>query len=93
MISIIAKDFQTGCFNLGSLGKITKAEFGIIFLNNLKFDTSSIRICSVKDSYLKAKRPFDMSMDVSKISKNYNKILPNIKETIDKCIKEYKIQY
>jgi len=92
IISVIAKDFQTGCFNLGSRGKITKAEFGIIFLKNLKFDTSSIRICSVKESYLKANRPFDMTMDVSKISKNFNKHLPTIKETIDKCIKEYKIQ-
>ena len=82
-------DFKPGCFNVGSSDSISKADFGKYFLEKLKFNTSLINICSVKEVNLNATRPNDMSMDIQKLIKTFNWNPPTIYQTINKCIEEY----
>ena len=77
-----------GLFNLGSKGKITKAEFGIKVFRYLK-KKINYDICSSKHLF-KTKRPNYMSMRLNKFSKFFNIKLPSIESEIINEIKNYK---
>ncbi len=83
-------NFRDGCFNVGSLKYISKADFALSFLKKLNYSINNIKICSIKESKLLARRPLDMSMNLQNLKKNFKWEIPDINTTIEKCIEEYK---
>jgi dTDP-4-dehydrorhamnose reductase len=89
VIHLVISRRLNGVFNLGSHGSITKAEFGIKFAKLLKLPLDCVRISRSSDHTLKAKRPLDMSMSVSKLEGALNYRCPSIDEEILYAAKEY----
>ena len=71
-----------GIFNAGSEGKISKSEFALKFLENLSLELGSFELVNSSNFETRARRPFDMTMDVTKLSQFLNFDLPSIHETI-----------
>lgn len=80
---------KPGVFNLGSRNYIKKSDFGIKFAKKLNLSTSNITIGKSFESSLIAKRPFDMSLDITKFEKTFDKSLPDIENTIIKLSKDF----
>jgi len=76
----------TGTLNIGSCDQCSKHEFGLRLAETFTLSTENIRAISVDDAHLPAKRPKDMTMDVSLASQSLKKHLP----TINQCIAKYK---
>ena len=88
-IELSFNNFVSGCFNLGSSSFISKAEFGVRFLSNLNYSLDFAKICSIKESFIVAERPLDMSLNIEKVKQNFPWIAPNIDEIIFLCSEEY----
>lgn len=78
-----------GVFNLGCRNGVSKAEFGLLLARKLGFITNNIQISSSIYFNLKAPRPLDMTLDVSKIENRLGMICPNIVEEIELTAQEY----
>ncbi|HLC76267.1 MAG TPA: SDR family oxidoreductase [Candidatus Peribacterales bacterium] len=76
----------TGTLHIGSVDQCSKYEFGLRLAETFELSTNDIRAASVDDVGLTARRPHDMTMDVSLASKSLKNPLP----TIDRCIAKYK---
>jgi len=69
----------TGTFNLGAAGEgISKAEFALQLAEALDLDASSATVGSVNNAPMKARRPNDMRMGVSKIQACLDRPLPTV---------------
>jgi dTDP-4-dehydrorhamnose reductase len=79
----------TGIFNVGCRDGISKAEFVLNLAEELNLSTSFVRMGSVSDIRLKASRPLDMRMEVTKLEKALGIVCPYIKDEIKKTAKEY----
>jgi dTDP-4-dehydrorhamnose reductase len=74
----------SGTFNLGAAGKgISKAEFAFQIAKALDLDASLATIGSVDDAPMKARRPNDMRMDVSKIQASLDRPLPTVEQGLN----------
>jgi dTDP-4-dehydrorhamnose reductase len=78
-----------GVFNVGSRGAISKAEFGLRLAALLQVSSDRARQGSSSDVLLKAKRPRDMSMDVSCLETVLAFQCPPIDEEIARAAREY----
>jgi len=79
-----------GTFNVGSSDGMSKAEFGLRLAAQLRLDTSSISIGSVKQLTLKARRPQDMRMDTTFFQGKFEVSTPSIATEIFKAANEYR---
>jgi dTDP-4-dehydrorhamnose reductase len=86
-IKVIIKKKICGIYNLGSVDKISKAEYATKLLKLLKFNEKIISL--TKYSRSNVNRPLDMSLNTSKFQRLYKIKLPNVKNEIYKNSIEY----
>ena len=79
-----------GTFNVSSSDGMSKAEFALQLAARLGLDTSSLRIGSVKELSLKARRPLDMRMVTTHFQREYAVSTPSISTEINKAADEYR---
>ena len=80
---------NSGIYNVGSKGKISKSDFGIYFAKKLKIYNNKEIICN-SSKILKVKRSRNMSMNVKKFEKVFKIKLPKIMSEISNETKNYK---
>lgn len=81
-----------GTFNIGSHSFLTKEQFGLKMAEGLNIEIKErINSISYETLNLYAKRPKDMSMDVSLWEKTTKSKLPTIEQVLEDIIIEYKI--
>jgi len=88
-IDLVIKNPQSGVYNFGARSGISKSEFSFSFVNGLDMDCNLLIKSRLSDLSLVAKRPHDMSMDISLFENNFSKKCPEIFDVIRKCIKDY----
>lgn len=80
-----------GVFNVGASSGLSKADFDYAFSKQLGLNTDLMSRITLKDAaFLKARRPEDMRMNVTKIEKALGIRLPSIHEIIAEAALEYK---
>jgi dTDP-4-dehydrorhamnose reductase len=79
-----------GTYNVSSSDGMSKAEFALQLAARLGLDTSSLRIGSVKELSLKARRPLDMRMVTTHFQREYAVSTPSISTEINKAADEYR---
>lgn len=90
MIDIVIEKKPIGVFNLGSHGGMTKADFDFAFAEHLRLPTTFMtRIDSSQATFLKAYRPKDMRMNISKFESALGIKLPNLLDQIKSIAGEY----
>jgi len=89
LIEKVIKMKKKGTFNLSSKSKISKADFAKKLCKELRLSVKNINKTSYNKKSLLAKRPLDMSLNVTKFEKHYNVKLPKVTNEIKKLAKEY----
>ena len=89
LIEKVIKMRTKGIFNLSSKTKISKADFAIKLCKELKLSLKNINKVNYNYKNLLAKRPLDMSLNVTKFEKYHNIRLPKVVNEIKKLAKEY----
>tara|TARA_Y100000768_G_scaffold388882_1_gene388242 strand:+ start:8802 stop:9674 length:873 start_codon:yes stop_codon:yes gene_type:complete len=89
IINISIKKRYCGLYNLGSRGGLSKANFSLFFLKQLKLNNFDYKIVNFNQNFA-AKRSLDMTMNVSKFEKKFNLELPYCKNEILNEIKNYR---
>ena len=82
-------NWKPGIYNFGSQERISKYDFGIKLADNFGLKKEFILPGKVSDSVLRASRPRDMSMDITKFEKIFKFKLPSIEEEISLLRKDY----
>jgi len=90
LIENVIRKKVAGTYNLGSIGGISKAEFGIKLAQGLNLDLSCFKFGSVSSAKLKADRPLDMIMNCTNFIQDFNLKLPTIDEEVSSLICDYK---
>lgn len=88
-IELIVKNPQEGVYNYGAQSAISKSEFSFAFINGLDMDSKFLKKSYISNLSLLAKRPHDMSMNISLFEKTFSKKCPKIFDVIKECIKDY----
>lgn len=89
MIERLISERPDGVFNFGSHGGLSKAQFAISLAKELGLPLKQVKIGSSKDLKLKAIRPKNMIMDVSKIEKTLVFSCPSMSAEISQVAMEY----
>lgn len=90
LLGLVSNLKPQGIFNLGSNGGKSKAQFDIDFASKINLPISKIqRILSKDASFLKAYRPKNMIMDVSRFESMASIKLPTLDEEISSVAKDY----
>ena len=79
----------SGTYNVGCSDGISKAEFALALAQELGLPINSAKIGALSDLNLKARRPLDMTLSISKLELALGIECPNIREEISKTAKEY----
>lgn len=85
----VVNERPTGTFNAGSRNGVSKAEFAVALASQLGLRTSNAKIGSLADVKMGARRPLDMTMNVSRIEAALGIKCPDINEEITKTSNEY----
>jgi dTDP-4-dehydrorhamnose reductase len=80
----------TGIFNFGSSESLSKYEFAIEIADRFGLDRSLIKAISIDDFDLKAKRGKNMSLNIDKLTKATNQVLPSTSESINHFYRDYR---
>jgi dTDP-4-dehydrorhamnose reductase len=88
-IDLVVKYPYGGIYNFGARSAISKSEFSFSFFKGLDMDSDLLKKSRLSDLSLLAKRPNDMSLNVSLFEKTFVKKCPEIFDVIKKCIKDY----
>ncbi len=78
-----------GTFNAGCRNSISKADFALILASELGLQKNSAIIGSLSDLPMRARRPLDMTLNITKIEKALGIECPDILQEIVKTAKEY----
>lgn len=90
MIELVVQNKPLGIYNLGSHKGMSKADFAFSFAECLKLSTNTMKcIKSSEAKFLKAYRPKNMRMDISKFENTLCVKLPNFTDLIQQVAKEY----
>jgi len=91
MIELVISHKPYGIFNLGSNSGMSKANFDLLFAKNLDLPICFMQKINLKDAFfLKAPRPKNMKMNVSKFEGFFKINLPTLEEEICKIADEYR---
>lgn len=91
MISLLLVSGVGGIYNLGSRDGLSKAEFAYAFAEATGLGVTSMARCSVDDvGFIKAYRPKDMRMNVSRFELASGVVLPGLISEIEKVAREYR---
>ena len=94
LCGIIAKCIKNrpiGIFNVGCRDSISKAEFAFALANALNLSSEQVSLGVSIKAALKARRPLDMSLQVSRLEHALGIQLPTIRTEIELVAKEYLI--
>jgi len=81
----------SGLFNLGSHDGLSKADFAFAFAAEIGLPTDTLRRgTSSQLEFIKAYRPKDMRMDVSKFERAMEVRLPRLQDEIERSAKDYR---
>lgn len=89
LIGKTAEQRIPGLYNLGTTDSISKASFAAQFAELLGLETSHMRHGRVTDLRLTARRPNDMSMDVSRFETAFGTPLPTAANELTRAVKDY----
>ena len=78
-----------GVYNCGSRTSMSKHDFAVHLAERMALDTSLIRPISIEDFGFVAKRGYDLTLDVSRISAALHRDLPTIDECIDAFARDF----
>ena len=79
-----------GVFNLGSRDGMSKAEFGLSFINKMNLSTDNISVISIDEAdFMKTYRPCDMRMDTSKLERCLGIGMPTLEDEINRVVGDY----
>ncbi len=82
-------NWKPGIYNFGSQERISKYDFGIKLADNFDLMKKFILPSKISDSNLRASRPRDMSMDISKFEKIFKTKLPKIDQEMSLLREDY----
>ncbi len=82
VINKLMKKKLTGIYNLGTKNGMSKKDFAIHLCECFKLDTNYIVGNSLKSVNLKAKRPYDMRLNSSKLERDLNINFKNLRDEI-----------
>lgn len=85
----LLKEIKPGIYNAGSENGLTKADFALHLAQTLKLDSGLMNIGKSSDLDLKATRPKDMRMDLSRLKEEIGFEMPDLKSEIELAAKEY----
>ena len=88
-VELVINNPQGGIYNYGARSAISKSEFGFAFINGLEMNSCLLKKSCLSNLSLLAKRPNDMSMNVTLFEKTFKKKCPEIFDVIKKCISDY----
>lgn len=92
LCAIIARSIErrpSGVFNVGCRDSLSKASFALSLASVLKVSTDQVKVGTSATADFKARRPLDMSLQVSLIEKLLNIQCPNMLDEIEYTAKEY----
>ncbi len=78
-----------GAFNAGCRDAITKADFALKLAKELGISVENVRVGLSTDFVFKARRPLNMSLQVSRLERALNIELPTILNEIEQTAEEY----
>jgi dTDP-4-dehydrorhamnose reductase len=90
LIVTVSKVRKCGVFNLGSNNGMSKADFDIELAKHLGYRATNFKLIKLEDAwFLKARRPKNMCMDVSKFERTFGVKLPCLRDIIPLIAAEY----
>jgi dTDP-4-dehydrorhamnose reductase len=89
-INIAIERKLLGTFNVGTSDGTSKAKFGLELASRLGLDTSSVRLGSLEELNLKARRPLDMRMITTNFQEKFAVSIPILSTEINKAADEYR---
>ncbi len=90
MIDLVVNSRLLGTFNIGSKDGMSKADFDFLFAERLGLPTSKMsRIAISKADFLRAYRPKNMCMQLSKIESELGIKLPTLESELKRVVCEY----
>lgn len=90
LITKVLNRFQPGTMNLGSKDGFSKAEFDLKFARAMGLRVQNFREINLQEAtFLSAKRPRDMRMDVSAFEAAFDIKLPSLDDEINQLVREY----
>ena len=89
ILEMVIRARLAGTFNVGSRGGVSKARFGLELAEILHLDTDIAEIGSVEGARLRARRPLNMTMNVSKIESALGIECPDVHLEIRRTAEEY----
>ena len=78
-----------GIFNVGCRDSFSKAEFAFALAKALNLSTDQVSVGKSTDAGLRARRPIDMSLQVSRLENILELQFPSMKAQIEHAAKEY----
>ena len=78
-----------GVFNAGCRDGISKAGFALSLARKLSLSTAAVKVGTSSDVALRARRPLDMTLDVSRIERALQMSCPSMDAEIERTAKEY----
>ena len=85
--------FERTIFHIAGSENITKYDFGLKLLKELKLNYKNVDQGSINDFKKRAKRAGDQTLSVSLYQKRFNKVLPNINKSLETIKKFYYEKY
>ena len=83
VIEYVVRNPISGIFNIGANDGVTKAKFAQMLAQKLGLSTADAKFVSVNSMRLKAYRPTDMRLNVSKFEKTFGISLPSLSQAIE----------
>jgi dTDP-4-dehydrorhamnose reductase len=73
---------KSGLFNIGSRDSCSKYEFGRLIAEVFGLDPCLVRPAQLRDSPLRAPRPFITTLDTEKVSRTLNRPMPDVRSEV-----------
>ena len=90
MICLVIDKKPVGVFNLGARSGLSKSAFAIFFMEKLNIVSDNIEVTTIDAvNFMKAYRPKDMRMDVTKFERRLCVSLPTLEDEIIRVIGDY----
>ena len=89
VIKLAIEKKNVGIFNIGSKTGLSKFQFVKNITEDLNLHNSKMKIISVDQFNLKAKRPKDMTLNSEKFEEIFNIKVPSIEKTLESSLKDY----
>jgi dTDP-4-dehydrorhamnose reductase len=90
MLCLVIEEKPVGIFNLGARSSLSKSAFAILFMEKLDIVSDNIEVTSIASAnFMKAYRPKDMRMDVTKFERQLCVSLPTLEDEINRVIGDY----